>query len=242
MAAARALADEIERGLRMVSRPERAEGERRYLKSSLEHLGASVPAIRKVATAVYRERPTMSHDELVRLVEELWARPVHERRLAAIELMTLADSELSAADAPLLEQLLRESGTWALVDPLAVRVAGGLVEREPAAWDATVRRWANDPQMWIRRASLLAHLQGLRSGAGDFDRFGALAAGLLDEREFFIRKAIGWVLRETGRHRPDLVTTWLLPRAPRASGVTVREAVKHLPDRDRELILAAAAG
>jgi 3-methyladenine DNA glycosylase AlkD len=65
---------------------------------------------------------------------------------------------------------------------------------------------------------------------------------MLDEREFFIRKAIGWVLRETGRKRPELVSEWLLPRAARASGVTVREAVKHLPEREREEILRRYRG
>jgi 3-methyladenine DNA glycosylase AlkD len=62
---------------------------------------------------------------------------------------------------------------------------------------------------------------------------------MLDEREFFIRKAIGWVLRETARKQPDLVYAWLEPRAGRASGVTVREAVKCLADEQRETILAA---
>jgi 3-methyladenine DNA glycosylase AlkD len=63
---------------------------------------------------------------------------------------------------------------------------------------------------------------------------------MLEEREFFIRKAIGWVLRETGKRRPDLVTAWLEPRASRAAGLTVREAVKHLPDEDRDRVLRAA--
>ncbi len=59
------------------------------------------------------------------------------------------------------------------------------------------------------------------------------------EREFFIRKAIGWVLRETGKSQPDLVAGWLAPRAHRASGVTMREAVKWLPAGQRDALLAA---
>jgi 3-methyladenine DNA glycosylase AlkD len=61
---------------------------------------------------------------------------------------------------------------------------------------------------------------------------------MLAEKEFFIRKAIGWVLRETAKKRPDLVADWLAPRVHRASGVTVREAVKPLPPATRELLLA----
>src|SRR5207253_1598897 len=68
---------------------------------------------------------------------------------------------------------------------------------------------------------------------GDFRRFARYAERMLEEREFFIRKSIGWVLRETGKPQPDTVFAWLLPRAARASGVTVREAVKYLSSAQR---------
>ena len=64
---------------------------------------------------------------------------------------------------------------------------------------------------------------------------------MLDEREFFIRKAIGWVLRDTSRRRPELVADWIEPRVARASGVTVREAVKHLDPERRARIMEANA-
>jgi 3-methyladenine DNA glycosylase AlkD len=61
------------------------------------------------------------------------------------------------------------------------------------------------------------------------------------EREFFVRKALGWVLRDMGRRHPDLVVAFVLPRAATASGVTIREAVKYLPPADRAAIEAARA-
>ena len=79
----------------------------------------------------------------------------------------------------------------------------------------------------------------LRRGSGDFGRFGRYADSMLEEREFFIRKAIGWVLRDTGRKRPELIAAWLEPRAERASGVTLREAVKPLPPQTAARLLAA---
>jgi 3-methyladenine DNA glycosylase AlkD len=79
----------------------------------------------------------------------------------------------------------------------------------------------------------------LRRGAGDFERFARYAEEMLEEKEFFIRKAIGWVLRETGKQRPQLVDGWLAPRIDRASGVTVREAVRYLPRARREALTAA---
>ena len=100
-------------------------------------------------------------------------------------------------------------------------------------------RWAVDEDFWLRRAAMLALLVALRRGDGDFDRFGRYADAMLEDTEFFIRKAIGWVLRDTARRRPAMVYQWLLPRAARASGVTLREAVKPLTEDQRAAVLAA---
>ena len=229
---------EIDGELRSRGTPERAEQERRYLKSELEHYGVNLPAIRSVAKAVRKEHPRLDHDDFVSLVSELWAAPVHERRMATVELLVLYTDLLRADDMPLLERLLRGSKTWALVDALAASVVGDLIERHPTSV-AILDRWATDDDFWIRRSALLALLIALRRGEGDFARFARYADAMLDEKEFFIRKAIGWVLRDTARKRPDMVYEWLLPRAVRASGVTLREAVKPLSDRQRIAVLAA---
>lgn len=232
-----ALAAQIDAGLRARAKPERAAGEKAYLKSSLEHYGTSMPAIRSAVLEAVG-RGGLAHDDLVALVEALWGVPVHERRAAAVEVMEAHPGVLRADDIVVLERLLRECRTWALVDGLAASVVGPLVEREPAL-GATLDRWAVDEDFWIRRSALLALLLALRRGGGDFERFGRYADAMLEEKEFFIRKAIGWVLRDTARKRPDLVFQWLLPRAARASGLTVREAVKPLSDEQRDAILAA---
>jgi tetratricopeptide (TPR) repeat protein len=81
------LADRIERELREVGTSQRAEGEKRYLKSNLEHLGATLGQTRRAVRDFRAEHPDLSHDELVALVEALWAKPVHERRAAAALLL-----------------------------------------------------------------------------------------------------------------------------------------------------------
>jgi 3-methyladenine DNA glycosylase AlkD len=237
-----AAADELGRALRAHADPARAVQERRYLKSELEHLGVSVPATRRCVRGWVRAHPTLGHDGLVGLVTELWDRPlpaIHERRLAAVELLEARRGLLSVADVPLLERLLREARTWALLDPLAVSVVGQLALSDRDAFDPVVRRWASDDDAWLRRASLLVHLPGIRAGTPDRDRLLALADPLLEETGFFVRKAIGWVLRELGQREPATVVAWLEPRVDRASGLTVREAVKRLPAADRERLLAA---
>ena len=131
------------------------------------------------------------------------------------------------------------SELWALVDNLAAHVAGVLVERFPEL-ASTLDRWARDSDFWVRRAAMLALLLPLRRGAGDFERFGRYADAMLEEKEFFIRKAIGWVLREVSKKRPALVAEWLAPRMHRASGVTLREALKYLPPESRSGLLSAS--
>ena len=234
------LAERIDAGLRARAVPERAAGEKAYLKSALTHYGTSVPATRAaVREALAGSR--LGHDELVDVVGRLWDVPVHERRAAAVELLETHADLLGVADAPLLERLLRASRTWALVDRLAASVVGPVTERD-GAWGVVLDRWVTDDDFWLRRSALLAHLLPLRAGGGDWERFTRYADATLDETEFFVRKAIGWVLRDTGRTRPDLVYAWLLPRAARASGVTVREAVKPLTDVQRDAVLAARGG
>jgi 3-methyladenine DNA glycosylase AlkD len=222
-------------------RPERAAHEQAYLKSDLVHYGTSVPDIRSVVKAVAKAHSEWEHDDVVDVAEALWAEPVHERRMATVELLTLFTRQLGPTDMPFLERLLRESRTWALVDGLAASVVGAVVSRDADAANK-LDRWATDNDFWIRRSALLALLVPLRKGGGDFERFGRYADAQLEDKEFFIRKAIGWVLRDTARKRPDMVFDWLLPRAGRASGVTLREAVKPMSAEQRHRILAKRGG
>src|SRR5699024_1524221 len=141
-------------------------------------------------------------------------------------------------DADVVEGRLREAQTWALVDPLAGDLIGPLSEADDGV-EPVLERWAQDEDFWLRRSVLLAHLVPLRQGRGDFDRFSRFADAMLEEKEFFIRKAIGWVLRDTSRKRPDLAFDWILPRAHRASGVTIREAVNRLAPEQRDAVMAA---
>ena len=231
------LAEQLEAQLRSVATPERAEHEKRYLKSDLGFLGASVWQIRRAAREIVRGRE-LGHDGLMALVDELWSKPVHERRMAAVFVLDRFVALLGSDDLPLIERLVRESKTWALVDGLATDVLGAMVRADSGALAGAMDRWATDDDFWLRRASLLAELRPIRDGA-PMTRFLARADVMLDEREFFIRKAIGWVLREAGKRHPEVVAAWLGPRTGRASGVTMREAVKYLPAVDAGRLTSA---
>jgi 3-methyladenine DNA glycosylase AlkD len=211
--------------------------EKAYLKSELEFAGTGISAIRAMVARWSRRRPALQHDQVTGLVTALWASGLYECRAVAVVMLERTSRLLGPADIELLEVLLRTSRTWALVDGLAINVVGDIVGRCPDASDA-LDRWACDDDFWLRRSAILALLRPLRAGGGDFDRFARYADAMLDEKEFFVRKAIGWVLREVAKRRPELVAAWLAPRVHRASGVTVREAVKPLPEDVRTVLLA----
>ena len=206
--------------------PRRAVSERAYLKSDLEHYGVPVPAIRKVTRAV----PVAGRGELLGLVDELWG-PVHELRMVSIELLIRHVGLLEAADLSVPERLIRDSATWAYVDALAVKVTGALIVRYPDLAVA-LDGYVEDANFWIRRTALLALLPAIGTGDGDLARLSRYGDLLLGEQEFFIRKALGWVLRELSKADPAWVVAWVEPRASRLSGVTIREAVRHLPAAD----------
>jgi len=222
----------IEAELRRLSTPGRAAQEKRYLKSDLVHLGASVPDVRKTVKAAYAARRP-DRDRLLALAAELWASDVYERRLAAVELLKAGHAVLGAGDLARVEDMIREAAMWSLVDPLSGDLAGLIVLRHPGpASGGVLDRWSADHDYWVRRSALLALLPGVRAGDPDLDRFTAFSDAMLDETEFFVRKAIGWVAREISKSRPSFVVSWAEVRVGRMSGVTFREVVRRLPEAD----------
>ncbi|MER6812383.1 DNA alkylation repair protein [Spirillospora sp. NPDC000708] len=236
--------DEAERilgELRAQADPVRADSEKRYLKSELAHIGVPVPVLRKIAVLAVRVRP--ARDELLGLVDALWTatddgRPIHEARMSAVEVLAKRVELLVPGDLAVAERLIRDSAGWVMVDQLADRVAGRLIVRYPDL-SAVLDAWVRDPDMWIRRASLLALLPGVRAGTPDLDRLTRYGDILIGEKEFFIRKALGWVLRELSKKDPAWVTAWVEAHMADVSGVTFREAVRRLPPPEADRLLTA---
>ena len=155
-----------------------------------------------------------------------------ELKALGVALLERRPGLLGADDLGLIEELLRRSGTWALVDWICTKVAAPVVQRSPAAAEV-LERWSRDGDFWLRRAALLAQLPALRAGRGDFALFARFASRMVDDREFFIRKAIGWVLRDVSRKRPELAFAFLAEHIDRVSGLTLREGSKYLPEAQR---------
>ena len=235
-----AAAAALTEALRPLGTAARAAQEKRYLKSDLEFIGVTVPDLRRAVKAAVKDHLAVSGRRGARLDREtavawalaLWREPVHERRAAAVEILQLAVTALVASDLATVERLVRASRTWAYVDALAVNVAGAVALRDPSSWER-IDAWATDGDFWVRRSAVLALLPGTRAGQPDLPRFTRYTAPMLAEKEFFIRKAVGWVLREISRGEPHWVATWTEAHLAEVSGVTFREAVRRLPPQDK---------
>ena len=219
----------------------RAVQEKRYLKSDLDFLGVGVPGIRKVVTETARIYDGLERDSALAWARALWREPVHERRMAAIEVLRRYVGTLQPADLPLVEAWVREAHGWAYVDSLAGDVAGTIALDHASAWPL-IDAWAVDEDFWVRRSALLTLLPGIRQGRPDHARFERYATPMLAEKEFFIRKAIGWVLRETSKKDPAYVAAWTQGHLDQMSGVTFTEAVRRLPEAQAAQLRSAFKG
>ena len=218
--------------------PSRARGERAYLKSDDRFHGVTVPFIRHTAARFRRENLHLARPRLLGLVARLWQSPYHDLRSLGIALLEAYQELLRAGDFSVVEDMLRKSRTWDHVDWLSVKVAGSLVRRFKSS-RRTLVRWSKDDNFWIRRASMLALLDVLRWDSRDLPLFERFASRMIDEREFFIRKAIGWVLREVSKRDPEPVDRFLTAYIARVPGLTLREGSKYLPSKRRDELLAA---
>jgi 3-methyladenine DNA glycosylase AlkD len=213
----------------------RAAGSKAYLKSDLRFYGTTMPDIRAGANDFAHEHPDLLRGDLRKIVDVLWSTDVFELRSAGIALLSKYSALLEEGDLPWLLGFVRLSKTWAHVDWLATDVIGGVVgESKTALRHLPV--WARDDNFWVRRTALLAQLRPLSHGAGDFKLFARIAAPMLGEREFFIRKAIGWVLREVSKKRPELVFEFLRDHREVVSGLTLSEGAKYLPAARRRAL------
>ena len=218
------LVAEIRRVLREHADPALAPGQQAYMKSSMPFLGVRVPEVRKLTRAAARSSPPADLDELERAVRDLWEGATHrEERYAATELTALRLAKGRLELLPLYEHIAVTGAWWDHVDEVAHRIAD-LHDAHPEPTARAVRRWGASSDMWLRRLAIISQL-GRRDRV---DR--ALLVDVIEpnvpDPEFFIRKAIGWALRDVARVEPG----WVLIFADEhvLSPLSRREALKHL--------------
>lgn len=206
---------------------ERAVPMRAYLLDQFAFLGLPAPVRRQAVRSIGRVIWSSSED-LLTAAEQLWQQPEREYRYTAVDLLRQHSHRLGVGDLPALQSLLLREPWWETVDGLSAVVAEVLhaaVQQQPRAAQ-TMDAWLQHPSHWVRRSAML-HQLGWRLDTDTARLFGN-ALQLADEKEFFIRKAIGWALRDYARWNPQAVTDFLVEHRDRLSVLSVREAAKHL--------------
>ncbi len=220
--------DWVEAELRSVADADRAVQEQRYLKSQRPFYGCGMPTVRRIAKAALREFHIDSREQFEPIVDALWAGEPFEHRAVAVEMLAARVRLLELRDLPWFRRWIADGETWAIVDRLSIAVVGEVVARDPDAALEVLDAWSTDESFWVRRASMLALLPSLRDSDRQWGQFCRYAESMMAEREFFIRKAIGWVTREVAKRRPDTARPWVEHNLDHMSGVTRREATKYL--------------
>ncbi len=224
-----ALLAALRAGLTQAADPSQAEPMRAYMKSALPFLGVKSPEVRRVCRAVFAAHPLTSFARWEATIRALWREARYrEERYAAIALAGYRRyRDYQTLDAlPLYEEMIVSGAWWDLVDALAIHQIGGLLRRYPERMRATILAWSRDANLWRRRAAILCQ-NSLKAATDEALLFACIEPNL-DASDFFIRKGIGWALREYAKTSPDAVLRFVREHASEISPLTRREALKHL--------------
>ena len=192
------------------------------MKSAMPFLGVRVPDARRIARRVGSR---LSDPSAVReAARRLWeTAEFREEWYAAMALLGLPTLRGEFANLALIEQWVRTGRWWDITDELAHRLAD-LHDRHPEQTATLVLTWCRDDDLWIRRIAILSQLG--RRDRLDPALLSAVVEPNLADPDFFIRKAIGWGLREYARVDPDWVRAYA--ESHPLSPLSRREALKHL--------------
>lgn len=196
-----------------------------YMKDKFPFLGLPRTELDPLVKSLLKEiKPFVDDKFLHQSVRLLWELPEREYQYVAIRLLYNHTKQASRTTLELLETLVTQKSWWDTVDSLAGLV-GKLVWRFPA-WTQMIETYSTNENFWLRRIALLYQLSYREKT--DQERLFRYCLENAGEKEFFIRKAIGWALREYAKSNPEAVRSYLDKHRDKLSTLSVREASKHL--------------
>lgn len=213
--------------------PGRAPAMQAYMKSALPFRGVSAPELRKVLRPVLDRHVLPDRPSWERAVRRLWDEAgFREEWYAAIALTghRRYRAYQDPATLGLYRHLVETGAWWDVVDDIAANRVGPVLRARPDTVTPVARAWGHDDRLWVRRTAILSQL-GSRAATDTGllrDVLEANLAGSLHGHDFFIRKAVGWALRQYARTEPDWVRAFVDEHAAGLSGLSRREALKHL--------------
>jgi 3-methyladenine DNA glycosylase AlkD len=197
-----------------------------YMKTDMPFYGVQATPRDAIIREVKPDIDLDTREDYERLVLALWAQPHREEKYIAVRLARRFSRFITVESLPLYERLIREGAWWDFVDEIAGHLVGRVLAKSPDETWPVLDAWLDDEDMWIRRTALLA--QKRQKEDTDQERLFRYCLARAHEDEFFIRKAIGWALREYSYVDPEAVRGFVEDNRDRFSGLTVREALKRI--------------
>jgi 3-methyladenine DNA glycosylase AlkD len=216
---------EVRSALQAVSVAEDAAPMAAYMKNQFPFLGVKTPARRAAVRPVMTAGKEWSNQDLLGVARQLMAQEEREFSFVAADLLRKWSATLESGDLVAVRALIETKSWWDTVDALAVHVVGAIV-RADRDLQSEMDRWIVDDNMWVARAAILHQLMWKEET--DADRLFHYCDFRAGETEFFIRKALGWALRQYARTDPDAVKAYVELNQDRLSGLTKREALRWI--------------
>ena len=222
----KALTDFVSEELAALADPHTAAGMAAYMKTDMPFYGVKKPQRVPVFKAMLARYPLHSRAEYSAAVKALWERPHREEKYTAIGLAAAYPQYVTVVSVPLYKRMIVEGAWWDFVDGIAADLIGSVLRKDRTRMSAITDRWIGDDDMWLRRTAIICQLR--HKADTDEARLFRYCHQRAHEKEFFIRKAIGWALREYAKTAPADVRAFVLAHRDLWSGLTYREATKHL--------------
>jgi 3-methyladenine DNA glycosylase AlkD len=217
---------EVQAVLAPLVNAENAAGMRAYMRDRFEYLGIPTPGRRAAVKPLIRSFAPVDAPSLRAAAETLWQMREREYHYAAVDLLAHHAKILTLSDLDWLIELAQQNSWWDSVDAL-VKVVSKIVRAEGVKGRRQMDRALRHPDFWVRRIAMI-HQLGWR-GDTDTVRLFRYADHLAPEKEFFIRKAVGWALRDYAWHDWRAVQKYLKTAHTRLSPLSYREAMKNFP-------------
>lgn len=202
-----------------------------YMKNRFVYLGVSAGERRKASKPITEAAKRMAPDELIDVANSLWAEPEREFHYVGMDAVRAGAKNLRTEDLGAVRSLILATPWWDTVDSLAVHSVGTMVTNHPELvyemdeWIEEVGD-ADRAEMWLARTAILHQL--MYRDRTNVNRLFTYCTMQMESTEFFIRKAIGWALRQYARTDPDGVRAFVREHEATLSGLSKREALKHL--------------
>jgi 3-methyladenine DNA glycosylase AlkD len=222
------LAARVRAALADAGDPARAEAQQRYMKSAMPYRGLTSPELRTLLRPLLAEYEPESRAEWESTVRDLWDGATHrEERYAALSVARhrRARNWLDPGSLPLWRHLVVTGAWWDVVDETATHLVRDTLAGHAEAVTPVVDAWSVDADVWLRRTSVICQVG--RGNDTDVDLLRRVVEANLDDRSFWLRKAIGWALRDYARTDPAWVWAEVDRLGDRLSGLSRREATKH---------------